>query len=131
MFGQKVFALNKQPQKGKFDVSSTECIFIGYSDENRVYRLFDSQAQKVITRRDVKFINEFEYTSNYKELFFQEIISKKEEQHQLQRVKILSSDIMNSDPKGTIQSETQKETHPPSLPLHWSWKLAKRIKQGF
>ncbi|GBM88540.1 hypothetical protein AVEN_233933-1 [Araneus ventricosus] len=62
--------LNKQPQKGKFDARSTECIFIGYSDENRVDRLFDSQANKVITSRDVKFINEFENTSNYEELFF-------------------------------------------------------------
>ncbi|GBN20413.1 Retrovirus-related Pol polyprotein from transposon TNT 1-94 [Araneus ventricosus] len=52
-FGQKAFALNKQPQKGKFDARSTECIFIGYSDENRVYRLFDSQANKVITSRDL------------------------------------------------------------------------------
>ncbi|GBN06231.1 hypothetical protein AVEN_134058-1 [Araneus ventricosus] len=78
----------------------------GYSDENRVYRLFDSQAQKVITRRDVKFINEFENTGNYEELFLPEIIPKKEQQH--------LPDITDSDSKGTIQSETQKQTHPPS-----------------
>ncbi|GBN49673.1 Retrovirus-related Pol polyprotein from transposon TNT 1-94 [Araneus ventricosus] len=112
-FGQKAFALNKQPQKGKFDARSTECIFIGYSDENRVYRLFDSQANKVITSRDVKFINEFENTSNYEELFFPEIMPK-EKEHLRQKDKILSSDIMDSKSKGTIQSETQKETHPPS-----------------
>ncbi|GBN55312.1 Retrovirus-related Pol polyprotein from transposon TNT 1-94 [Araneus ventricosus] len=47
-FGHKAFALNKQPQKGKFDARSTECIF------------------------------------------------------------------KDSDSKVTIQSETQKETHPPS-----------------
>ncbi|GBN59582.1 Retrovirus-related Pol polyprotein from transposon TNT 1-94 [Araneus ventricosus] len=112
-FGQKAFALNKQPQKGKFDARSTECIFIGYSDENRVYRLFDSQANKVITSRDVKFINEFENTSNYEELFFPEIIPK-EKVHLPQKDKILSSDIMDSESKGTIQSETQEETHPPA-----------------
>ncbi|GBM95568.1 Retrovirus-related Pol polyprotein from transposon TNT 1-94, partial [Araneus ventricosus] len=112
-FGQKAFALNKQPQKGKFDARSTECIFMGYSDENRVYRLFDSQANKVITSRDVKFINEFEKTSNYEELFFSEIIPK-EKEHLPQKDNIFSSDIMDSKSKGTIQSETQKETHPPS-----------------
>ncbi|GBM36658.1 hypothetical protein AVEN_221932-1 [Araneus ventricosus] len=78
---------------------------LSYSDENRVYKLFDSQAQNVITSRDVKFINELENTSNYEELFFPEIIPKKE-QH--------LPDIMDSDLKGTIQSETQKESHPPS-----------------
>ncbi|GBL98063.1 hypothetical protein AVEN_84572-1 [Araneus ventricosus] len=78
----------------------------GYLDGNRVYRLFDSQAQKVITRRDVKFINEFENTSNYEELFFPEIIPKKQKQH--------LPDITDNDSKGTIQSETQKESHPPS-----------------
>ncbi|GBL96015.1 Retrovirus-related Pol polyprotein from transposon TNT 1-94 [Araneus ventricosus] len=77
-FGQKAFALNKQPQKSKFDARSTECIFIGYSDENRVYRLFDSQVQKAITSRDVKFINEFENTSNYEELFFSGIVLQKD-----------------------------------------------------
>ncbi|GBM61508.1 Retrovirus-related Pol polyprotein from transposon TNT 1-94 [Araneus ventricosus] len=102
-----------QPQKGKFDARSTERIFIGYSDENRVYRLFDSQANKAITSRDVKFINEFENTSNYEELFFPEIVPK-EKEHLPQKDKILSSDIMDSDSKGTTQSETQKETHPPS-----------------
>ncbi|GBO10307.1 Retrovirus-related Pol polyprotein from transposon TNT 1-94 [Araneus ventricosus] len=112
-FGQKAFALNKQPQKGKFDARSTECIFTGYSDENRVYRLFDSQANKVITSRDVKFINEFENTSNYEELFFPEI-EPKEKEHLQQKDKILSSDIMDSESKGTIQSETQEETHPPA-----------------
>ncbi|GBM00220.1 Retrovirus-related Pol polyprotein from transposon TNT 1-94 [Araneus ventricosus] len=104
-FDQKAFALNKQPQKGKFDALSNEYIFIFYSDENRVYRLFDSQAQKVITSRDVRFINEFENTSNYEELFSPEIIPKKE-QH--------LPDITDNDSKGTIQSETQNETHPPS-----------------
>ncbi|GBO17322.1 Retrovirus-related Pol polyprotein from transposon TNT 1-94 [Araneus ventricosus] len=112
-FGQKAFALNKQPQKGKFDARSTECIFIGYSDENRVYRLFDSQTNKVITSRDVKFINEFENTSNYEELFFPEIMPK-EKEHLPQKDKILSSDIMDSESKGTIQSETQEETHQPA-----------------
>ncbi|GBN42656.1 Retrovirus-related Pol polyprotein from transposon TNT 1-94 [Araneus ventricosus] len=114
MFGQKAFALNKQPQKGKFDVRSTECVFLGYSDENRVYRLFDSQSQKAITSRDVKFINEFEKTSNCEELFSPEIIPKEQQQHLPQKDKILSSDIMDSDSKGTVQSEMQKETHPPS-----------------
>ncbi|GBM81288.1 Retrovirus-related Pol polyprotein from transposon RE1 [Araneus ventricosus] len=87
---------------------------MGYSDKNRVYRLFDSQAHKVITKRDVKFINEFENTSNYEELFFPEIIPKEKEQHLPQKDKILSSDIKDSNSKRTIQSETQKETHPPS-----------------
>ncbi|GBN04189.1 hypothetical protein AVEN_188658-1 [Araneus ventricosus] len=105
-FGPKPFSLNKQPQKGKFDARSNEYIFICYSDENRVYRLFDSQAQKVITSRDVKFINEFENTSNYEESFFPKIIPKKEHHH--------LPDIMDSDSKGTIQSEMQIETHPPS-----------------
>ncbi|GBM29711.1 Retrovirus-related Pol polyprotein from transposon TNT 1-94 [Araneus ventricosus] len=78
-FGQKAFALNKQPQKGKFGSRSTECIFLGYSDESRVYRMFDSQAQKVITSRDVKFLNKFENTSNYEEMISRKIVPQKEQ----------------------------------------------------
>ncbi|GBM75671.1 hypothetical protein AVEN_269898-1 [Araneus ventricosus] len=105
-----VYGMNFKPNDTLTDCKV--CIQ-GYSDENRVYRLFDSQANEVITSRDVKFINEFENTSNYEELFFPEIIPK-EQQHLPQRDKILSSDIMDSDSKVTTQSETQKETHPPS-----------------
>ncbi|GBN71282.1 hypothetical protein AVEN_125089-1 [Araneus ventricosus] len=44
--------------------------------------------------------------SNYKELFFPEIIPQKD--------KNPNSDVMDSDSRETIQSETQEETHPPS-----------------
>ena len=35
---------------------SHKCIFIGYSEDSKVYRLFDPSKQSVIIRRDVQFI---------------------------------------------------------------------------
>lgn len=56
-FGSKAFALNKRPQKGKFDPRSVECTMVGYSDESKAYRLWDPSSKKIIKSRDVKFIS--------------------------------------------------------------------------
>ena len=56
-FGTTVYALEKNPQKGKFDARSKMCIFLGYSEESKAYRLWSSTENKIIVSRDVKFLN--------------------------------------------------------------------------
>lgn len=67
IFGCKAFALNKNPTRGKFDDKSTECIFIGYSNEAKAFRLFDPKTKKVIVSRDVKFFDMFNENESYED----------------------------------------------------------------
>lgn len=64
-FGCSAFMLDKTPGKGKFESRSIKCIFIGYSEISKAYRLWDPEARKVRRSRDVVFTpstntNEFE-----------------------------------------------------------------------
>ena len=66
-FGSIAYMLNKQPQRGKFDPKSTKCIFIGYSDVSKAYRLWDPVKRKVVCSRDVKFTNFFQNEEQFQE----------------------------------------------------------------
>lgn len=61
VFGCKAMAMVQANKRKKLDKKSTKCIFIGYSDEVKGYRLYDKSTKKVIISRDVIF---FEKTSN-------------------------------------------------------------------
>ena len=55
-FGTRTFVLNKFPGKGKFAARSNEGIFIGYSEQAKAYRVWLTAERKVVTTRDVKFV---------------------------------------------------------------------------
>lgn len=65
IFGSKAYVLNKDPTKGKFEPRSIECTFVGYSETSKAYRFWISEKRKIITARDVKFLDEFEKSNNY------------------------------------------------------------------
>lgn len=65
IFGSKVFELDKNPQKGKFDSRSKEGIFIEYSNESKAYRVWLPKSRKVIVSRDVKFLNKSAFDHEY------------------------------------------------------------------
>ena len=46
-FGCRAFSLNKQPEKGKFDQHRRECIFIGYLEESKSYRVWLPVEKKI------------------------------------------------------------------------------------
>lgn len=62
IFGSKVFVLDKNPQKGKFD-SRSEGIFIGYSNDLKIYRVWLSKSRKLSC--DVKFLNKSAFGHEY------------------------------------------------------------------
>lgn len=66
-FGCKAYMLDKRPTKGKFDPKSIECIFVGYSNESKAYRIWDVSSNKIIQSRDVRFVNNFVNTAEFKE----------------------------------------------------------------
>ncbi|KAK2578606.1 hypothetical protein KPH14_001023 [Odynerus spinipes] len=58
----KVFSLNREPTKGKFEPRSKKGIFLGYSEQSKAYRVWLPDERRVDIARDVKFLegkNEF------------------------------------------------------------------------
>lgn len=58
VFGSKVFILNKDPTKGKFEPRSREGVFVGYSEEVKGYRVWVPELRKIVVGRDVKFLED-------------------------------------------------------------------------
>jgi transposase InsO family protein len=54
-FGCKAYAHVPKQKRTKLDSKTTECIFIGYSDDSKAYRLFNPVTKAVIKSRDVIF----------------------------------------------------------------------------
>lgn len=65
IFGEEAYALNKNPNKGKFDQRGIECRFLGYDDSSKGYRLWNPSQQKVIVSRDVKFTSVNSMSTNF------------------------------------------------------------------
>lgn len=57
-FEIKAYALSKNGRNGKFEAKSDECIFVGYCDESKAFRLWDPKTRKIIKSRDVHFIED-------------------------------------------------------------------------
>jgi hypothetical protein len=55
-FGCRVFRLDRQPNRGKFDSRAKEGVFLGYSEESKGYRVWMPNERKVEITRDVKFL---------------------------------------------------------------------------
>ena len=58
VYGAKVYVLQKEPGKGKFDPRSKEGLLVGYSDESKGYRVYIREDQKVVVTRDVHFLED-------------------------------------------------------------------------
>ena len=55
VFGSVAYARISPDDRHKLDKKSVKCIFVGYSNETKGYRLFDPVAKKLIISRDVVF----------------------------------------------------------------------------
>lgn len=60
VFGCKAMAHIPKVQRSKLAPKAVECIFVGYSEQSKAYRLYDKKARKVIMSRDVTFIESSE-----------------------------------------------------------------------
>lgn len=58
IFGCKVMAHIPKEKRGKFDPKSRSCIFVGYCNTSKGYRLYDEVTRKIFISRDVKFFEE-------------------------------------------------------------------------
>ena len=56
IFGCEAWDHIRKPLRGKAEATAKACIFVGYSADSATYRLWDQEAGKLITSRDVYFV---------------------------------------------------------------------------
>lgn len=61
VFGCKAMVHIPKENRSKLDPKSAECVFVGYSDTSKAYKLYNTKSRKLIVSRDVTF---FETRSN-------------------------------------------------------------------
>jgi transposase InsO family protein len=61
IFGCKAFAHIPKDDRRKLDAKSLECVFVGYCNDQKAYKLFHPSSHKIIASRDVVF---HEHTDN-------------------------------------------------------------------
>ena len=55
IFGSTCYMHIPEEKRRKLDNKSKRCIFVGYSDYAKAYRLYDEETNEIIISRDVKF----------------------------------------------------------------------------
>ena len=63
IFGCRAFAHIPKDDRRKLDAKSIECVFVGYCDDHKAYKLFHPSSHKLISSRDGVF-HEHTYISN-------------------------------------------------------------------
>nr|GEW10070.1 Gag-Pol polyprotein [Tanacetum cinerariifolium] len=58
IFGSPVYVMYNSQETTKLDPKSRKCLFLGYADEVKGYRLWDPTAHKVVVSRDVVFMED-------------------------------------------------------------------------
>lgn len=112
-FGSDCYAHVPKDERAKLDSKSRKCIFLGYGDRLKGYRLYDMARSKVIHSRDV---------------IFRETQEKSEEPAQARRTVTLESVDVESEPDdgpGEIPAQdaprrSGRKTQPPSMYGEWA-----------
>lgn len=52
------YAMVPDEKRGKFDTKGTKCLFLGYFEGTKVYRLMCIETKKIIENRDVVFMDD-------------------------------------------------------------------------
>ena len=113
VFGCKVFAHIPKDERDKLDPKARRCIFLGYGEQRKGYRLYDNQQRKVIYSRDVLFVEENNGFETEKEQVKQyvELDSGEREQNTEEPVVECAED--------DGQRRSNRERHPPSRYGEW------------
>ncbi len=58
------YAMVLDEKRGKLDAKGTKCLFFGYCEGTKAYRLMCVQSKKIIKCRDVDFMEDSTYVGN-------------------------------------------------------------------
>lgn len=72
-FGCTAFVHVPAQKRKKLDDKGIECIFVGFSDNAKAFRLYCDSTKKLITSPDVQFIENESVSADYDEQFFIEL----------------------------------------------------------
>lgn len=106
VFGCKAMAHIPKEKRKKLDEKSIECIFVGYANNAKGYRLYDPESGKIIISRDVIFIED------------QKVVNVEEEMN------LLMKDQLN------IEEKSEEVKHPNSYAEAMSCKKASEWKEA-
>ena len=78
-FGSQGHCLDKTPEKDKFQQHTRNCIFLGYSEESKGYRVWLTNERKIEITGDVILLNEFLPMQNHEEFFSNKDVNRNQE----------------------------------------------------
>jgi hypothetical protein len=58
VLGCIVYAMVPEEKRGKLDAKGTKCLFLGYCEGTKAYRLMCVQSKKIIKCRDIEFMED-------------------------------------------------------------------------
>ena len=137
VFGCNAYVHTPKEKRKKLDAKSTKCIFIGYADPRKGYRMYDPSTKKVILSRDVKFCEgNFENVANAGEEIREESISV---YHNFERdlhviypetydtTEIHSNNLQDQEPVGDNEAPRRSERERRSPNRYGEWIDAEAI----
>lgn len=101
VFGCTAMVHIPNEKRKKLDKKSQKCIFVGYADNAKAYRLFNTVTKKIIISRDVAFFetevngNEPTENSTFRMLIDDEIVETFESGREIDRDSIVGNDLVN------------------------------------
>ena len=73
MFGCVAYAHIPKELRRKLDDRSQKCIFVGYSEKSKAYRLYNTITKKYVISRDVLFKEEEEWDGSIEKLVGEDV----------------------------------------------------------
>ncbi|CAB0019909.1 unnamed protein product [Nesidiocoris tenuis] len=115
IFGSKVYILNKNPNKGKFDARATEGVFVGYSEVSKAYRIWMPLTRKIEVTRDVRVLKDLFFKDTTKKidsLEEPETIHQNEEQVEIQIEPLKEKEVIDTNPNQSNPNPNQSNPNP-------------------
>ncbi|KYN06048.1 Copia protein, partial [Cyphomyrmex costatus] len=120
-FGEKVYVLDKSPNKGKMDPRGIPGIFVGYFEISKGFKIWIPNSKKIVITRDIKFLREIQKTSNGEDIICNEtkngrFMLRDDENHQRETIigpnhsseHETSDNLLDNDDQSEAQSMTLK-----------------------
>ena len=120
IFGCAAYRHVMDDERRKLDTKTEKCVFLGYSENRKGYRLFDTRRQKVIHSRDVVFDETFSGLKDVKEDKYVQIrLGTDEEDNEGNTVETTESDATEAEETPStvtpIVRRSGRNRHPPDF----------------